>query len=1039
MKRVMNWRIASFVIWLIISAVMIIAMPNLDQLVREKGQISIPDTEQSEMAKDLLHKMDGEDSKSYSIIAVFNSGNDKKLTDEQLVLIENKIDQLKDQQSGLGIKSILTHLDNEELKGQLVSEDGTTILTQIEVDSSQGEITEVAEELYSYVEISDIDSYLTGTDLVIEDFVQSTQDGIKKTEIIAIVFILVVLILVFRSPVVPLVSLLLVGISYIVSMGIVTQLVDHFNYPFSNFTQVFLVVILFGIGTDYNILLFTRFKEELGKSDNILDAIKITYKTAGKTVLYSGLAVFIGFMALILADFQLYRSSSAVAVGVAVLIAVLMTVNPFFMALLGKKLFWPSKKFEGHANNKTWALLSKVSVFRPFLAIIFVVIISIPFIYKYSNVLSYDDLIEVNDGYASKQGVNVIGEHFSSGFSAPLTFVLKAEDALDNEKSLQVIDQLTETIAEHEGVAKVFSATRPANDKIDDLYVRSQSDTLNSGLGEAKDGVNQINDGLTDAEQQLNQQDEDGVESVQTLIDGTAEVKSGVDTLANALDQLAVGLVSGVSGAEEIENGLAAVNSNMTELTSAMSQLQQGYVELEKGMSSFSSFFKNVSQAIDGASQAFSAIESALANAIKTSPELGNNKDIQTSIAVAKTGKQQMNVLSQKLIELTPQYESAIISFQKANSAFDQANNGLSQLQTGVSQLQAGSTELADGLQEAAAGSTQIADKTPALSNGLTAINDGQKQLYSGLTELSAKMKELQSGLSETTDGLTEISDGLTNAQSYLSGLSESKSAEQLHIPEDVLTGEDFQKALDMYMSEDRTITSMRIILDVNPYSKEAMAVVKDLKEDIASAMDVNYLNGAQYALGGETSQNIDLEELASGDFIRTATIMLIGIGIVLIFITRSLLKSLFIIGSLVLAYYTSVGMSEWFSTSVLGVNELGWNVPFFSFIMIIALGVDYSIFLMMRYNELEGNSTKAIVEAAGNIGGVVISAAIILGGTFAALIPSGVLTLIEIAITVIIGLLLLSFVMLPILLPALLGVVDRIKRFSQTQKKKQD
>lgn len=87
------------------------------------------------------------------------------------------------------------------------------------------------------------------------------------------------------------------------------------------------------------------------------------------------------------------------------------------------------------------------------------------------------------------------------------------------------------------------------------------------------------------------------------------------------------------------------------------------------------------------------------------------------------------------------------------------------------------------------------------------------------------------------------------------------------------------------------------------------------------------------------------------------------------------------------------------------------------------------------RREELNGDSTKAIVDAARHIGGVVISAAIILGGTFAALIPSGVITLIEVAMIVIIGLLLLSFVMLPILIPALLGSVNRIRRMGQREK----
>ena len=79
---------------------------------------------------------------------------------------------------------------------------------------------------------------------------------------------------------------------------------------------------------------------------------------------------------------------------------------------------------------------------------------------------------------------------------------------------------------------------------------------------------------------------------------------------------------------------------------------------------------------------------------------------------------------------------------------------------------------------------------------------------------------------------------------------------------------------------------------------------------------------------------------------------MLIGIGIILIVITRSIMQPLFIIGSLLLTYWASLGLGEWISKQVLGVDLLSWNVPFFSFIMIVALGVDYSIFLMMRYRE---------------------------------------------------------------------------------------
>ena len=1027
MKRFVNWRTASVAFWTAITIVLLVMMPNLDQLVRDKGQITVPDNFESNIANEMMNKMDGKEGERYEIIAVFNSGHDNALSKSQIVKVEQAINQLKQQQTSLGITDIVTHMDNEEVENQLVSEDGTTILTQIYINQNQGTITEVTNELHDIIDLDGMDSYLTGNELVLEDFVQSTQEGIKKTEVIAIVFILVILILVFKSPIVPVVSLLSVGVSYLVSLGIIAQLVDHFDYPFSNFTQVFLVVILFGIGTDYNILLFTRFKEELGQGGDVLSSIKNTYKTAGRTVVYSGLAVFIGFMALILAEFQLYRASSAVAIGVLVLILVLITLNPFFMAVLGKKMFWPSKHFEGHSNNKLWGYLSSVSVLRPVMAILFVLILSVPFIFKYSNVLSYNDLQEVDDSYASKQGIQVIEEHFAPGFSAPAKLIVNSDEALDNAEALQAIDELTETIENVNGVSKVYSVTRPAAEKINDLYLNNQTDTLNNGLVEADKGVGEINDGLSSAEEHLGQTDLDGLANVQSLIEGTNELKDGASALNIALNDLSTGVQASAAGAQGIEEGLASVNDNLSAMSGAMRQLEEGYSQLENGLGSFSAYFNSITSAIDGAKQGYAQIEASLTNLIETKPELASEVDIQTSLAVAKEGRKQLEELSARLKELLPQYEAAMSSFEEANDSFTEVNEGFALLESGVSELLNGSSELTAGLQQAADGSKQLAGKTPILETGLTQINDGQLQLLSGLEELTSQMEEMQEGLAKSTDGLSEISNGLSEAESYLSGLSQSNVSDKFFIPEEVLTGDEFKESLEMYMSDDRKTMTMNIILEVNPYSMEAMDIIKEMKEKVAAEIETSYLVDTHVAIGGRTSQNVDLEQMADGDFARTATIMLIGIGMVLIFITRSFWNPVYIVGILVLTYYVTLGMSVLVSTNMLGVDKLGWNVPFFSFIMIVALGVDYSIFMMMRYREMRWKSSEAIIAAAKSIGGVVISAVVILAGTFAALIPSGVISLIEIAITVIIGLLLLSFVMLPILLPALIGLTEKL------------
>ena len=610
--------------------------------------------------------------------------------------------------------------------------------------------------------------------------------------------------------------------------------------------------------------------------------------------------------------------------------------------------------------------------------------------------------------------------------------MIQSKEALDNAKSLQALDEIAEQISGIDGVSEVLTATRPTGEKIDDLYITEQTKELNSGLGNANEGVGKINNGLSSAEQQFKQTDTSSAQNIQALINGTNEVKKGVSSLGKAVNQLSNGVDAGASGAQELENGLASVKKNMDTLSSSMPQLLNGYTEIEKGLSSFSTYFSSVGQAIESAKKGYEQIDGSMNALVKSKPELVNDVNVQTTLGIASAGKQQLGQLSEKLQALTPQYDGAMRSFREANASLAKVNSGFSQLQVGVNQLYKGSSSLKEGLQTAADGSNQIASQTPALESGLTTINEGQKQLLTGLTDLADKMETLQSGLSESTKGLKEVSAGLNNAQDYLTGLSKSKASEKFYIPQDVLESDEFQKSLNMYMSDNRKIAQMGIILDVNPYSKEAMTIVERVEQEVEAIIKSGELSDAKIAIGGKTSQNVDLEEIASGDFTRTAAIMLIGIGIILIIITRSILKPIFIIASLVLTYFTALGMSEWLSGELLHVSELGWNVPFFSFIMIVALGVDYSIFLMMRYRELDGNSTKAIVDAARHIGGVVISAAIILGGTFAALIPSGVITLIEVATTVIIALFLLSFIMLPILIPALLGAVDRIRRIKK-------
>ena len=107
MSKLRNWRSLSFLLWIVITITMIVTMPNMDKLVKEKGHITIPNTEQSSIADKMIKEMNKDGTEKYEIIAVFNSGSKTALTTEQKAEITKTINALQNEmQRSLEIECI---------------------------------------------------------------------------------------------------------------------------------------------------------------------------------------------------------------------------------------------------------------------------------------------------------------------------------------------------------------------------------------------------------------------------------------------------------------------------------------------------------------------------------------------------------------------------------------------------------------------------------------------------------------------------------------------------------------------------------------------------------------------------------------------------------------------------------------------------------------------------------------------------------------------------------------------------------------------
>ena len=1224
MQKFLKNHVFELIAWILILIISVVALPNITQLTNDHSNITLPSNVQSNVAQSIENNWGSKKKNTYAVALVFNKKSGK-LTDADKQAINNTLDKFTNDKGKYGIKDSLLPDSNIATRKKLQSKDGTTWVAQFNVAKSHGTIEKVYNEMNKAAKTQGLRTYVTGADVLQHDFSASIQEGIKKTEAITVVFIFIVLVIVFKSPIVPLISLLTVGVSFLTSFSIVTNLVKSANFPFSNFTQVFMVIVLFGIGTDYNILLYDKFKENLGKGMDKYKAMHDALRNAGKTILYSGSSILIGFTALSLAKFSVYQSAVGVAVGVAVLLIVLLTLNPFFMATLGKKMFWPVKKFTGESDDKLWHGISSATLKHPIIYLVVLAVVVVPFMLMYSGHLNYDDTDEIADSVPSKQGLLIVQKHFSKGMAEPSYLYIQSKHRLDNEENLKLIDQVTKQLQASKDVSFATSVTEPYGEPIDMLYVNNQLNTVNDGVDQARSGLGKLSKGSNKVANGANSL-KDGADQLQNgtsrLQSGASQLVSGTSRLQNGASQLQSGatrlqsgsgqLVSGadrlrsgagqlqsgavrlqtgagrlesgthalqsgasslVSGANRLKNGANSLQSGTQQMVNQLQQLssqlstqlsgsnKQQLAQLQTALPQINSGIQQLNQQVSGLdisgltsqlsglSDKISAAESsakdqaagavkqassaagdaaiaaleksgvkidssqaaaakAAANAVgdqasgqvkNSSSSAAGNIDTnslssmtsqvsQLKQAVAQLAQASnkalpgaataLNQLSSGLTQVQSAASQGVAGAQKLNNGAGQLSNGLGSLSSGASRLGAGVNQvnngagrLNNGLGTLASGAGTLnnglgtlANGAGTLNNGLGTLASGASQLNSGIGQLAGQAPQLISGISQLntgagqlsagagklaskvpqlTSGIDTVNSGLGQGETYLRGLGSSAAADTFYIPKEFLKNDMFKKSMDVYLSPDKKSAQIIVVFNSNPSATEATDKAQELSAMAKKSLQGTALKDAKVAMGGQSSKIEDTKTVASGDFLRTAAIMLIGIGIALMFVTRSLLQPIYILGTLLIAYLCSLSINQWIVKAVLGKSMLTWNTPFFSFIMLIALGVDYSIFLMTRYRELESESyttpSARILKACAIIGTVVVSAAIILGGTFAALIPSGIPTLIEVALAVDIGLLILVFI-LPITMSAATKLTYEgidLNKFAKRRKKK--
>lgn len=213
------------------------------------------------------------------------------------------------------------------------------------------------------------------------------------------------------------------------------------------------------------------------------------------------------------------------------------------------------------------------------------------------------------------------------------------------------------------------------------------------------------------------------------------------------------------------------------------------------------------------------------------------------------------------------------------------------------------------------------------------------------------------------------------------------------------------------------------VVLSVGPDSKAAVKAVRDLR----AAVDA--VPGAAAKVGGVTAVKVDFDDTAARDRIVIPVLLLVVL-IVLLALLRSVVAAVLLLATVVLSFFAAIGVSAVVFEDLLGFPGVDSTFPLHAFVFLVALGVDYNIFLVSRAREeSRGRGTRRGGQLALAVtGGVITSAGVVLAATFAALAVIPLVLMVELAFTVAFGVLLDTLVVRTLLVPALM--FDTGRRF---------
>jgi RND superfamily putative drug exporter len=469
----------------------------------------LPSTSETALVNAALETLPGSDATA----AVLVYKSETKFTEEQLKWLQGEFDPMAQMPVG-GVNEKFLEFTNLEIQGQpfvppaQVSEDGRVAVVTVPLEKTD-EVEVVAERAAEIRELakedmpSGLEVYLTGPEGFQADL-NNVFAGADFTLLLSTVIVVAVLLLVtYRSPVLWLVPLLVVGVADGMAGQLGRQVATLFGMVPDGSVTGILSVLVFGAGTNYALLLIARYREELLLHEDRYAAMRAAVRGAGPAILASGGTVTLALLTLTFAELGGNRTLGLVcATGIIIAIISALLVLPAALVVFGRGLFWPFvPKFGG--ENKSlrglWGKLGKAVSKRPAVVSVFGVLVLLGLSLGSSGIqVGLSSTEQFREKPEAVFGQEILAEAFPAGATTPTNVIVNSGSENDAKSIAEKVSGVAEvTIGETNGEVVALSVILDATAGSEEAYqsirdLRTELATL--------DGADALVGGL-DAEQ----------------------------------------------------------------------------------------------------------------------------------------------------------------------------------------------------------------------------------------------------------------------------------------------------------------------------------------------------------------------------------------------------------------------------------------------------------------------------------------------------------------------------------------------------------